>query len=307
MIAWLLTQQIVVLFLMIGLGSLLVVFGLVKATDSRVLSLICIYLITPCVILKSFQINYTYVVRDGFLLAIIAAIAIHVILFFVIWLFSLLFHFDVVEKSSIIYSNSGNLIIPLVVSVLGNQWVIYASAFLCVQLFFIFTHCQSIMKGQTMLNFRRLFTNINLLSIIIGLIMFVSGVKIPKVPYEVVSSIAACIGPVSMIMLGMIMTSVNWRQVVKYKRLYLVTIMKMIVTPIMILFFLKYSGLSDMVKNGRMILLISLLAIITPSATIITQFAQIYHHDEQYAGSINAVTTLISIITMPLMIWIYLN
>lgn len=110
----------------------MVVFGLLKSEDSRVLSLISIYLITPCVILKAFQIEYTPQVRDGFLLAIITAIAIHIILFLLAWLFSFLFHFDAVEKASIIYSNSGNLIIPLVVSVLGDEWVIYASAFLCV-------------------------------------------------------------------------------------------------------------------------------------------------------------------------------
>lgn len=56
-----------------------------------------------------------------------------------------------------------------------------------------------------------------------------------------------------------------------------------------------------------MILLISLVAIITPSATMIAQFAQIYHRDEKYAGSISAVTTLVCIVTMPLMIWLYLN
>lgn len=292
---------------MIGLGMLLVLFGLVKSEDSRVLSLITIYLITPCVILKAFQIDYTPKVRDGFLLAIIAAVAIHIILFIAVWLLSFIFHFDAVEKASIIYSNSGNLIIPLVVSVLGNEWVIYASAFLCVQLFFIFTHCQSMMKGQTMLNFKRLLTNINLIAIIIGLGLFIGRVRIPKIPYDTISNIAACIGPVSMIMLGMVIASVTWKQVMIYKRLYMVTLMKMVVIPLIVLEFLKYSSMSAMVKEGRMILLISLLAVITPSATMVTQFAQIYQRDEKYAGSISAVTTIVCIITMPLMIWLYMN
>lgn len=307
MIAWQLTQQIAVLFLMMGLGLLLVLFGLVKSENSRVLSLITIYLITPCVILKAFQIDYTPEVRNGFILAIIAALAIHAILFLVVWLMSFTFHFDAVEKASIIYSNSGNLIILLVVSVLGNEWVIYASAFLCVQLFFIFTHCQSMMKGQTVLNFKHLLTNINLIAIFVGLGLFIGGVRMPKILYDSVSNVAACIGPVTMIMLGMVMASVAWRRAITYKRLYMVTVIKMLVTPLIILAFLKYSGMTTMVKEGRMILLISLLAVITPSATMVTQFAQLYHRDEKYAGSINAVTTIICIITMPLMIWLYLS
>lgn len=107
------------------------------------------------------------------------------------------------------------------------------------------------MMGQTMLNFKRLLTNINLIAIIIGLLMFIGGVRIPKILYDVVSNIAACIGPVSMIMLGMIMASVNWIKVMTYKRLYMVTLMKMIVAPVVILLFLKYSGMALIVKNGR--------------------------------------------------------
>ena len=163
------------------------------------------------------------------------------------------------------------------------------------------------MKGQTMFNFKRLLTNINLIAIIIGLGLFIGGVHMPKIPYDAVSNIAVCIGPVSMIMLGMIIASVDWKQVMTYKRLYLVTLMKMIFIPLIILLFLKYSGMDAMAKEGRMILLISLLAVITPSATMVTQFAQIYQRDEKYAGSICAVTTIICIITMPLMIWLYMN
>ena len=44
-------------------------------------------------------------------------------------------HLDAVEKASMIYSNAGNLIIPIVTAVLGKEWVIYSSAFLSVQLF----------------------------------------------------------------------------------------------------------------------------------------------------------------------------
>jgi predicted permease len=306
MIAYLLSQQIVVLFLMMGLGVLLVLFGIVKSEDSRVLSLVTIYLISPCVIIKAFQINYTPAIRDGFLLALGAALAIHVVLFIVTGLLSRIFHFDAIEKASLIYSNSGNLIIPLVTAVLGEEWVIYASAFLCVQLFFVFTHCQSLMKGQTMLNFKRLFTNINIIAIFLGIIMFVGNMQLPKIPHDAVSAMAACIGPVSMVLLGMIMASIDWKAVMTFRRLYLVTLLKMLIVPLIVLVLLKYSGMTSLVANGKIIILISFLGVITPSATMVTQFAQIYRRDEKYASSINAVTTLVCIATMPLLIWLYM-
>ena len=59
-------------------------------------------------------------------------------------------------------------------------------------------------------------------------------------------------------------------------------------------------------ENTQTILLISLLAVITPSATTITQMAQLYHQNAAYASSINVLTTLICIITMPLMVMFYM-
>lgn len=44
---------------------------------------------------------------------------------------------DGVEETSLIYSNAGNLIIPIVTAILGKEWVIYTSAFLSVQLFLL--------------------------------------------------------------------------------------------------------------------------------------------------------------------------
>ena len=51
-IALLLMQQIAVLFLIMGLGFLIVKLGIVKTEDSRVLSMVTIYLVLPCVLFR---------------------------------------------------------------------------------------------------------------------------------------------------------------------------------------------------------------------------------------------------------------
>ena len=45
-----------------------------------------------------------------------------------------------VEATSIYYSNSGNLIVPLVTFILGKEWVLYGCVFMSVQLVFLWTH-----------------------------------------------------------------------------------------------------------------------------------------------------------------------
>ena len=60
-----------------------------------------------------------------------------------------------------------------------------------------------------------------------------------------------------------------------------------------------------MVPAGQTILLITLLATITPSASTITQMAQVYGKGADYASAINVATTLLCIVTMPLMVMVY--
>ena len=116
LIALLLMQQIAVLFLIMGLGFLIVKLGIVKTEDSRVLSMVTIYLVLPCVTIHAFQIEYSTKIRNGFLLAVAVAILIHVVLFVVCGILRKLLKMDEVETASLIYSNAGNLILPLVIS-----------------------------------------------------------------------------------------------------------------------------------------------------------------------------------------------
>ena len=75
--------------------------------------------------------------------------------------------------------------------------------------------------------------------------------------------------------------------------------------PLAAVALLKLSGLAHLVPDGQTILLVSLLATCTPSASTITQMAQIYGKDADYASAINVVTTLLCIFTMPLMVALY--
>lgn len=90
-----------------------------------------------------------------FLLALFAAVIIHLLLFLICGILGKFLNLTSVEKASLIYSNAGNLIIPLVTSVLGSEWVIYSSGFMCVQTLLLWTHAQSIMQGKQNLTGKR--------------------------------------------------------------------------------------------------------------------------------------------------------
>lgn len=306
MVTTLLLKQLVIFFIYMGAGFLLVKIGIMKAEDSRVLSLLSIYVLLPCAILKSYQADYTPELRDGFMLAMGAALASQLILMAVTYAISRIYQLDPTEKASIMYPNSANLILPLVAGVLGDHYMIYASAYSCVQGLFIWTHCTSMMKGTKDLNWKKVFLNLNLITVVVGIILFFAQVHFPGLVLDTLSGFSAALGPISMIVIGMLLYNVDWKNLFSNRRVYFVVALKMAVLPLVAAVIFKYSGIRNLVKDGDMILLVTLFAIMAPSATLITQLAQLNHRDEKYAAAINALTTVICIFTMPLLTMWYM-
>mgnify|MGYP001179424026 len=123
-ISLLLMQQIAQLFLILIMGYAVVKVGLLKASDSRVLSVVMVYLVTPCVIINAFQIDDTPEIRKGLLYSMAIAAAIHVVLLVLSALLSRPLKLDAVEQVNVIYSNAAALVIPLVKALMGDAYVI---------------------------------------------------------------------------------------------------------------------------------------------------------------------------------------
>lgn len=302
---FLLIKQITELFLAMLMGFVLVRVRLLKAEDSKVLSIIVLYLVMPSVIVNAFQVDFTESIQNGLLLALTVAAIINFALLFLIKIMGKILGLDSVEKASIIYSNAGNLVIPIVISILGKEWIIYSSAFISVQLILLWTHGRMLLCGERKFNIKKIISNVNMIAMLIGFILLATGLKLPDVISGTMESISTMIGPLSMIVTGMLLANLKVSKVLSYKRIYFVTFLKMILCPLLILVFLKFSGFGDLHPEGKTILLISLLATITPTASSITQMAQIYGKDAEYASVINVTTTIVSIITMPVMVLLY--
>lgn len=305
MISLILMKKIFSLFLVMLMGEVLVRCGILQSEDSKSISVVTLYLIVPCVILSAFQVECTPDVRDGLLLALAAAVAIHVLLILLSWPLGRLLHLDPLEKAAAIYSNSGNLVIPLVTALVGGEWVIYSSAFLSVQLFLLWSHAKALLCGETSIDLKKILSNVNMLAILAGIVLFVTGLRFPGPVEDAIDSLSAMVGPASMLVTGMLIGGMDLKKTFAYKRLWLVTALRLIIFPLLVLALLKYSGMASLVENGETILLITLLAAITPSASTITQMAQVYDRDADYASAINVATTLLCIATMPAMVFLY--
>ena len=304
-ISILLMEQITELFLMIFMGFLIVKTGLLKDDDSKVLSKIVLYLIIPCVIINAFQVDYTMDTVKGLLTALAASVMLQIILLIIISVFGKLLHLNEVEIASVYYSNSGNLIVPIVTFILGQEWVLYGCVFMSVQLIFLWTHCKKILSREPSYDWKKIVLNINMISIFIGIVLFFTRIRLPEIIGNTLSAVGSMIGPASMFVTGMLFAGMNLKQIFANKRVYFISFLRLITVPLLSLILLKFSHLASLSADGNQIMLIVFLAVITPSASTVTQMCQVYGNDSRYASAINVVTTLFSIITMPLMVMLF--
>lgn len=304
-ISFLLFKQIAQFFIMIIMGYTLVKLKIVKSEDSKVLSMVCLYLIMPCVIINSFLIEFTPEKLKGLGLAVGVAIVIHFVAWVFIRILGKVLSFNPVEKASVMYSNAANMVIPVVMSVLGDEWVLYSSAFVSLQLVLLWTHCKSMLSNEKGFELKKIYTNINLIAIFIGILLFITKIHIPSVLQGTLKSVGGTVAPISMIITGMIMAGAELKKVFVNGRIYLVLFFRMIFFPFIVFMIIYFTGITKVIDNGAMILLVTFIATITPTASSITQMAQVYGNNEQYAGAINIMTTIVSIVTMPIMVALY--
>ena len=306
-ISMLLMEQIVELFIMIFMGFAIVKAGIVKDEESKVLSKIVLYLIIPCVIINAFQVDYTAQTVKGLMIAFVASVILQIILLIIVAVMGKVLSLNEVEVASVYYSNSGNLIVPIVTFILGKEWVLYGCVFRSVQLVFLWTHCKKIISRERSYDWKKIVLNINMISIAVGVVLFFTRIRLPEVIDNTIGAVGNMIGPASMIVTGMLFAGMNLKQIFANKRVYFVSFLRMLVVPLIALILIKGSRLANLSADAPKIMLIVFLAVITPSASTVTQMCQVYGNDSQYASAINVVTTLSAIITMPVMVLLFEN
>lgn len=304
-ISLLLMEEIVKLFVIMFMGYAVVKAGLMKSSESKSVSVILVYLVIPCVIIKAFQVDYTPDVQKGLFLAIAAAVAIHILFLLITIPLKKIFQMDVIEQATSIYSNAGILVIPLVQELLGQDYVIYSSAYIAVQLILLWTQGKNMLCEEEKLEWKKIFLNVNIISIIAGIVLFLFRIKLPAGVQDVLGMMNNMIGPLGMLLAGMAIAEVPLKSIFTKKRNYLSVAFRLLLYPVLGLFLMKAIQIVVNLENSSQILLTVYLACVTPACASVTSMAQLYDKDAAYASSLYVLTTLLSIVTMPVMVYLY--
>ena len=287
------------------MGYAVVKAGLMKSSESKSVSVIMVYLVIPCVILNAFQVEYTPDVQKGLLLACAAAVAVHILFLLLTAILKKPLHLDVIERATIIYSNAGILVIPLVQELLGQEYVIYSSAYIAVQLILIWTHCKNMLCEEDKLEWKKVLLNVNIISIIVGVVLFIFRIQLPSGAQDVLNMMNNMIGPLGMLLAGMVIAEVPLKTVFTRKRIYLSAALRLFIYPVFVLGLMKVIQTFASIQDSKQILLTVYLASITPACATVTSMAQLYDKDAAYSSSLYVLTTLLSIATMPVMVGLF--
>lgn len=298
-------EEIIKLFVIMFMGYAVVKAGLMKSSESKSVSVIMVYLVIPCVILNAFQVEYTPDVQKGLLLACAAAVAVHILFLLLTAILKKPLHLDVIERATIIYSNAGILVIPLVQELLGQEYVIYSSAYIAVQLILIWTHCKNMLCEEDKLEWKKVLLNVNIISIIAGVVLFIFRIQLPSGAQDVLNMMNNMIGPLGMLLAGMVIAEVPLKTVFTRKRRYLPAALRLLIYPVFVLILMKVLQTLASIQDSKQILLTVYLASITSACATVTSMAQLYDKDAAYSSSLYVLTTLLSIATMPVMVGLF--
>lgn len=299
-LVFLLVEQISSMVLMVLAGFVLGRKGLITVEHSRVLSCVCVYLVIPCSHIYAFTYEYDLDKLSGMAVGLICAILIHAL--YLVWSTLLKKWLTHEEQAATIYSNSGNLVIPMIQYVLGPEYLIYSMPYVLVQLLLMWTHGQKLMGGEQAPNMYKIMKNPVVIGSLIGMILFFTRISLPIVLRNTISSISGCIAPLSMLVTGVGMSGLNLKKMVLSGRPYLITVLRLVIFPLSIIPILLLVNRMVPHIDSSNILIVCLFCTAGPVASTITQMATLYHNPNVgYVSSINTLSTLFCVVTMPLL------
>ncbi len=292
-----LLNQVIVVLLIIILGFILTKIKYLDDNSITKLSNILLMVVTPCMIIKAFQKEFDYTYLKNFGIAIVLSILVHV---FGMVCANLFFKNDggkryKVNRFSVIYSNAGFMGLPLLSAVLGQDGIFYGSAYLVILTILYWTHGVYIYtQDKKQLSIKKVLLNPGVISTVLGLLFFFTNFKLPYVIDQTVTHISNMNTPLAMLILGKYLTEVDFKQVFKEKSIYTACFVRLIFIPALFALFLKMLGIDETVSGAV------LVTASCPVAVAATLFANKFGSDAPYSSQVVSISTILSVITIPL-------
>ena len=302
-----LLERILVVFLLMMTGFAVVKLGLVDSSASYILNKIAVYVFVPCTIVNSFQTDFSEERFRDMLCLFVVALVLSMLFILVARLLARPMRLNGVERVSVIFSNTGSLVYPLIAALFGESYITLGTAYSLVQNAAIWSYGQCVLlkdaSGQNQKTSWKVFLNPSLVAVGISLILFFGKITLPALVRDTISTFASAMTPITMMAIGMVMGGVQIRRLFNHPKALLIGVVRLLICPMLAVLFLAVFRVGNLLSD-RSLLLIPMLAASAPSAVTVVNILQFYALDSEYAVSINVISDILCLATMPLMILI---
>ena len=290
----LLLKQNILMLLYLLLGYFLFRKKLIGISGSADIGRMLLHIVMPAAILKAYMTSYTPERLIGLVLSFLAAL---LALLLAIFISRIFFKKEqAIERFGAAFSNAGFIGIPLVQMTLGEEAVFYISSFVALLNILQWTYGVFILTGdRNTFSFQKLRTNPVILSFLGGLLLFFLPVTLPDLLTGMIGSLAAMNGPLAMIVLGTYLAQVSPGSLFKERLAYRSSFVRLILIPVLTIILLGFFP-----AEYHTLKLAVLIAASAPIGSNVAIFAQLYGQDYTQAVKEVCLSTLLCMITLPL-------
>lgn len=290
-----LVNQTILMFALAAVGYLLFRGGKLTLEGSRSMGNMLLYLVLPCVIVNGFLVERT---RENLLgLALSAGLAL-VILLASILVSRLCFPKDPIAAFAGAFPNPGFFGVPLIVASLSSGAVFYVAAFIGFLNLFQWSYGVGIMTGKKgRITAGSLVRAPFFWAIVVGLVLFLTQIPVPAQARTLLGYITALNTPLSMIVVGVYLAQTDLLAMLRNRKVYLVSAVRLLLLPLLAVLLLIA------VPDGYSELKMAMLIVAgCPVGSNIAVYAQLHHQDYAYAVQTVVVSTVLSIVTIPMIV-----
>ncbi len=289
------TQSVMLIYILIGV--ILQKTKIITSENRNGFRKLILYVVLPSMILSSYLNGYTYDQIKGGIWVIIFGAASCLIGLLISKIFWKNNNKNIrgMLNFGTMFSNSGSMGFVVISMVFGELGVFYSSLYLIPTMPLMWT--LGIMQfnetTKTKLTLKQVITNPNIIVIIIGLILVMFNIRVPATIVNMVDGIGGMTAPLTMFLIGAALSECNFKELIKPIVLKL-SIVRLILMPL-ILWVIYILFFNHLISIQVAIVLCSM-----PIANTTIVLAEEYGQDYHFASASIVVSTLLSIITVPL-------
>ncbi|GAA0070160.1 AEC family transporter [Clostridium sardiniense] len=299
-------NQVIILFLIMLVGVYARKKNIITEESNESLSKFLLNIALPFLILSSFDYNISKEEIFNAELIFLYSTVIHLFLIFITKILCIKFDKDtsIVSRCALIFSNAGFMGYPLMAGLYGKIGVFYTAIYGIPYNIILFTY-GTILFSKTNLKdnykdaLKKIILNPGIISIFLGMILLITKFKLPDPMSETISLIGNTTTPLAMIIVGAMLGNLKLKEIFKGKIIYYISFIKLILIPVMVFLLISLFNANHFLKN------ICVLLEATPAAVVCSAFAAQYNIQKDLAAKLVFVTTLFSIITIPIIMSIF--